>query len=73
MALRGKMDHPVKIILCAQAAHKCRIADIALDKMVILSVFHRLQIGRIACIGQGIKIDDGDIITIFFKHIQNKV
>lgn len=73
MAFCRKMYHTVDIILCENFADGILVTDISLDKGVVLTLLHVLEILKIACIGQCIHVDDTDFIIVFFKHVMNIV
>ena len=72
MALGGKVDDVVEIVLCKQALHQLLIADIALHEHMAGVALHVLQVFQIACVGQLIQIDQQDL-RVFFEHIVHKV
>ena len=73
MAFRCKMYHTVDIVLCEDLADGFFVTDICLDEGVVVTLFHILQILEVACIGQGIHVDDADLVVIFLKHVVNVV
>ena len=72
MALGGKVDDVVEIVLCKQALHQLLVADIALHEHMAGVALHVLQVFQIARIGQLIQIDQQDL-RVFFEHIVHKV
>ena len=72
MALGGKVDDVVKIVLCKQALHQLLVADIALHEHMAGVALHVLQVFQIARVGQLIQIDQQDL-RVFFEHIVHKV
>ena len=72
MALGGKVDDVVEIVLCKQALHQLLVADIALHEHMAGVALHVLQVFQIACVGQLIQIDQQDL-RVFFEHIVHKV
>ena len=67
------MYHTVDIVLCKDLADGFLVADICFHEGVIVTFFHILQVFKIACIRQGIHVDDADLIVIFLKHVMNVV
>ena len=67
MAFRCKMHHIIHIIFFKYCFQLLTPADICLFKMIITSLFHRLQICQITCISKRIYIDHFHCIFIFFK------
>ena len=59
MALSGKVDDIIEIVLCKQALHQLLVADV-------------LQVLQIAGIGQLIQVDQQDL-GVLLEHIVNKV
>ena len=72
MALGGKVDDVIEIILLEQAFHQLLIADIALHKHMAGVALHVLQVFQIAGVGQLIQIDQQDL-RLLFEHIMHKV
>ena len=72
MALGGKVDDVVEIVLCKQALHQLLIADVALHEHMAGVALHVLQVFQIARVGQLIQIDQQDL-RVFFEHIVHKV
>ena len=58
MALCGKVDDAVDIVLLHDGAHAVEVADIGLHEGVVWLVFDILEIGKVACVGEGVKIDN---------------
>ena len=71
MTLRGKMDHPVDIILVKNLHDSFTVTDVRFYKGIVISVFDIFQIFKISCISQFVHIDDTDLIVIFLKHVMN--
>jgi len=71
MRLCCKMNHTVNIIFCKDLADGFLIADICLDKGIILSVLDIFQIFKISCVCQLVHVDNTDLIVIFAEHIMN--
>ena len=72
MALSGKVDDIIEIVLCKQAFHQLLVADVALHEHMAGVALHVLQVLQIAGIGQLIQVDQADIL-VFFQHIVDKV
>ena len=72
MALGGKVDDVVEIVLCKQALHQLLVADVALHEHMAGVALHVLQVFQIARVGQLIQIDQQDL-RVFFEHIVHKV
>ena len=72
MALGGKVDDVIEIVLCEQALDQLLVADIALHEHMAGVALHILQVFQIARVGQLIQIDQQDL-RVFFEHIVHKV
>ena len=72
MALGGKVDDKIRIILRHQFADQRAVADVALNEDVTLVVHNALEVLQIAGIGQLIKIHDADIL-ILVQHVVYEV
>ena len=72
MALGGKVDDIVEIVLCKQALHQLLVADVALHEHMAGVALHVLQVFQIARVGQLIQIDQQDL-RVFLEHIVHKV
>ena len=71
MTLCCEVDYSVNIVLSKHPADGFLITDICFHKGIIVSFLNILQILQIARVGQGIHIDDPDLLVIFLKHIMN--
>ena len=49
------------------------VADICLHESVIITLLHILEILQVSRIGQGIHINDTDLVIVFFEHVMNVV
>lgn len=58
MALGGKVDYAVDIILAYDASHLVEIGDVGLLERIVGLVFDVNEIGKIAGIGEFVEIDD---------------
>ncbi len=72
MALGGKVDNIIEIILLEQAFHQLLVADIALHEHMTGVALHVLQVLQVACVGQLIQVDQQDL-RVFLEHIMHKV
>ena len=72
MALRGKVDDDVRLLLGKQPENKVPVCNVSLDKLVVRPVLNGFQGFQIACVGKGIQIDDG-VIRVFVNHIVHKI
>ena len=72
MALCGKVDDVIEIVLCEQALDQLLIADIALHEDVAGVALDVLQVFQIARIGQLIQVDQQDL-RVLLEHIMHKV
>jgi hypothetical protein len=72
MALSGKVDDIIEIVLCKQALHQFLVADVALHEHMAGVALHVLQVLQIAGIGQLIQVDQQDL-GVLLEHIVNKV
>ena len=73
MALCCEMYHTVNIVLRKDLADGFLVADIGLHESVIVALLHILQILQVARIGQGVHVNDADLIVIFPEHVVNVV
>ena len=71
MAFCRKMHHPVYVVFRKNLLYRFLIADIRLNKGIILSAFHFLQVFQITGIGKGIHIDNTAFLSVFTEHIMN--
>ena len=71
MALSGKVDDIIEIVLCKQALHQLLVADVALHEHMAGVALHVLQVFQIARVGQLIQIDQQDL-RVFLEHIVHK-
>ena len=72
VALRGKVDDVIEIVLCEQAFDQLLVADVALHEDVAGVALDVLQVLQIARVGQLIEVDQQDL-RVLFEHIVNKV
>ena len=72
VALGGKVDDVIEIVLLEQAFHQLLVADIALHEHMAGVALHVLQVFQIAGVGQLIQIDQQDL-RVLFEHIMHKV
>ena len=73
MGFRCKMHDTVNLILCKNLLDGRSVTDIRLDKGIIVLLLHLPQIFRISRIGQGIHVNDADLLPVFAKHIEDVV
>ena len=72
MALGGKVDDVVEIVLLEQALHQFLVADVALHEHMAGVTLHVLQVFQVAGVGQLIQVDQQDL-RVFLEHIMHKV
>ena len=72
MALGGKVDDAIEIILQKQLFHQGPVADIALHKHMAAVALYPLQVFQIARIGELIQVHQQDFV-IFFQHVIHEV
>jgi hypothetical protein len=63
MGFRREVNHGARAVLCEQLGQKRSIANIALHKAMLRVAFQRLQVGQVACVGQGVEVEDGFLIV----------
>ena len=73
MAFGCEMYHAVNIVLRENFADGFLVADICLHESVIITLLHILEILQVSRIGQGIHINDTDLVIVFFEHVMNVV
>ena len=73
MALGGKIDDIVHIIVAHDALHQFAVAHVATDEGHIGAFQLIFDGGQVAGIGQGVEDDNLDIVTIFTKDVFHKV
>ena len=64
MRLGSKVNHPADIVLTEQILNKFAVADIALNKRILVAVLNLRKVGKIAGISQFIKVNNVIITTI---------
>ena len=52
-------DSLASIFLLEDGGDEFRVADISADKLVARVLFYGSEVGRIACVGEQVQIDDG--------------
>ena len=72
MALSGKVDDIIEVVLCKQALHQLLVADVALHEHMAGVALHILQVLQIARVGQLIQVDQQDL-GVLLEHIVDKV
>ena len=58
MGLGCKVDNPVDLLVLHQFIDTFEVADVHLDKLVVRLVLYVLEIGKIACVGELVQIDN---------------
>ena len=72
VALRGKVDDVIEIVLCKQALDQLLVADVALHEDVAGVALNVLQVLEVAGVGQLVEVDQQDL-GVFLEHIMHKV
>ena len=72
MALSGKVDDVIEIVLCKQALDQLLVADVALHKDVAGVALNVLQVLEVAGVGQLVEVDQQDL-RVLLEHIMHKV
>ena len=72
MALSGKVDDVIEIVLCKQALDQLLVADVALHKDMAGVALNVLQVLEVAGVGQLVKVDQQDL-GVLLEHIMHKV
>lgn len=63
MGFGGEVNHGAWAMVGKQLGQQCCIANIALDEAMLRVAFQRLQVGQVACVGQGVEVEDGFLIV----------
>ena len=58
VGLGCKVDNPVDLLVLHQFIDTFEVADVHLDKLVVRLVLYVLEIGKIACVGELVQIDN---------------
>lgn len=69
MALSGKVDDKVGVVVSEDALHKSAVADIALYEGDVRELDFILDSEQVAGISQSIEDDDIDIVAVFLQEI----
>ena len=72
MALSGKVDDVIEIVLCKQALDQLLVADVALHKDMAGVALNVLQVLEVAGVGQLVEVDQQDL-GVLLEHIMHKV
>ena len=72
MALSGKVDDVIEIVLCKQALDQLLVADVALHEDVAGVALNVLQVLEVAGVGQLVEVDQQDL-GVLLEHIMHKV
>ena len=73
MTLGGKVDDVVHIGVVQDILHQFAVAHIATDEGYVGALDFLLDGSEIACIGQGVKNNDLDIVAILVEDVFHKV
>ena len=72
MALSGKVDDVIEIVLCKQALDQLLVADVALHEDMAGVALNVLQVLEVAGVGQLVEVDQQDL-GVLLEHIMHKV
>ena len=71
MALCGKVDDSVNILLPEQCKHCIEVTDVHLYESVVRPVLDVLEIGKVAGVGQLVQVDDSAVGVFVYKKAYN--